>query len=49
MKIRLDCKLCKIYVDLPLEQFKRKDGGLFLNELECINCQSKLSVDLMFK
>jgi len=49
MKIRLDCELCKIYVDLPLEQFRKKeDGGLFLNNLNCINCQSKLTLDLVF-
>ena len=45
----LDCKLCKIYVLLPIEQFKSKDGGLFLNGLKCINCQHVYEdIDLMF-
>jgi len=39
MKINLDCELCKIYVSMPLKQFeKKRDGGLFLNNLKCINC-----------
>jgi len=50
MKIRLDCETCKIYVDIPLEQFKKeKAGGLFLNGLKCINCQGIYKVpDLVF-
>ena len=43
MKITFECELCKIYVDLPLKQFTKKrdgDGGLFLNNLKCINCQT---------
>lgn len=39
MKINLDCELCKIYVSIPLKQFeKKRDGGLFLHNLKCINC-----------
>jgi len=50
MKIILSCPLCKIYVDLPLKQFKKgKFGGLFLNDLKCINCQTILEMDLNFK
>jgi len=49
MKIRLECKLCKIYVDIPLEQFKEGTGGLFLNKLKCLNCrQVYKDLDLMF-
>jgi len=49
MKIKLDCLTCKLYVDLPLDQFnKDRDGGLFLNNLKCINCQTVLIPDLMF-
>ncbi len=50
MKIRLECSICKIYIDLPLEQFsKSKEGGFFLNGLKCINCQSIYkTIDLDF-
>lgn len=40
-QIYLECMLCKLYVILPLEQLKL-DSGLFLDNLKCINCQSKL-------
>lgn len=44
-QINLECELCHLYVILPLEQLK-EDGGLFLNNLKCINCQSKLIPDV---
>ncbi len=49
MKILLDCKLCKIYIILPLKQFEdhTNEGGLFLDDLKCISCGNKFdSVDL---
>jgi len=50
MKITFECELCKLYVDLPLKQFiKKRDGGLFLNNLKCINCQTVYKeIDLGF-
>ena len=50
MRIMLDCPLCKIYVILPLKQFKKRDnnGGLFLDNLKCINCGEVYKPDLMF-
>ena len=51
MKINLSCNLCKIYVEIPLKQFERtKDGGLFLNNLKCINCgEVYKEIDLVFR
>lgn len=51
MKINLSCDLCKIYITIPLEQFeKEKDGGLFLNNFNCINCgEIYKTIDLMFE
>jgi len=50
MKLNLSCELCKIYVSIPLEQFKKsKGGGLFLHNLKCINCgETYKTLDLMF-
>lgn len=45
-QINLDCPLCKIYVILPIKQFKSKDGGMFLNNLKCVNCQTVLTPSL---
>lgn len=44
-QLNLECQTCKIYVIYPIEQLKV--GGLFLDNLKCINCQSILKVDLM--
>lgn len=50
MKINLSCELCKIYVQIPLKQFKSKEGGLFIHNLKCINCGEKYeTIDLMFE
>ena len=50
MKLVLFYSVCKICIFLPLKQFKKKDGGLFLNNLKCVNCQTVLEIiDLSFK
>ena len=51
MRINLDCELCKIHIEIPLNQFKKqKDGGLFLNNLKCINCHQVYKlIDLVFE
>ena len=43
-QINMECELCHLYVIFPIEQVK--EGGLFLDNLKCINCQSKLILDL---
>jgi len=50
MNITFDCMLCKIYIELPLKQFKKqKDGGIFISGFKCINCGSKYTtIDLIF-
>lgn len=50
MKLRCECSTCKIYIDLPLDQFKKNDaGGLFIDNLSCVNCNGLLKKDLMFE
>ncbi len=50
MKLNLTCELCKIYISMSLKQFKKKkDGGLFIHNLKCINCgEVYKTLDLIF-